>query len=162
MFKPVVVIVATVALIFAPSAMAVDKKPKKKAAAPTVVTLTNDQFMSLLSMIIERPSSVSFPSPGAAGKDGQPGQRGKRGERGEPGVAGVGVPGERGADGAPGRDGVGFASGVVFLVNGSCPTGSTMQGPQNRWTVYANDTSGRPWTTTGSSAQLFLSACQVD
>jgi hypothetical protein len=28
--------------------------------------------------------------------------------------------------------------------------------------VYANDTTGRPWTTTGSSAQLFLSACQVN
>jgi hypothetical protein len=28
--------------------------------------------------------------------------------------------------------------------------------------VYANDTSGRPWLTSGSSAQLFLSACLVD
>jgi hypothetical protein len=57
---------------------------------------------------------------------------------------------------------VGFSSGVIFLVNGSCPVGTTMQGSENRWTVYANDTSGRPWTTTGSSAQLFLSACQVN
>ena len=92
--------------------------------------------------------------------------RGEKGERGEAGLAGAtGPAGERGADGAAGaagRDGVGFASGVIFLVNGSCPAGTTMQGDQNRWTVYANDTSGRPWTTTGSSAQLFLSACSVN
>lgn len=95
--------------------------------------------------------------------------RGEKGERGESGVAGpTGAAGERGADGATGvtgptgRDGVGFSSGVIFLVNGSCPVGTTMQGSENRWTVYANDTSGRPWTTTGSSAQLFLSACLVD
>ena len=96
------------------------------------------------------------------------GEKGERGEVGPSGPAGVGVAGpagERGADGATGaagRDGAGFPSGVIFLVNGSCPAGSTIQGPQNRWTVYANDTSGRPWTTTGSSAQLFLSACLVD
>ena len=108
---------------------------------------------------------------GSAGRDGVS-VTGPKGDRGEAGIAGVagaaGVAGERGASGATGatgaagRDGVGFSSGVIFLVNGSCPVGTTMQGSENRWTVYANDTSGRPWTTTGSSAQLFLSACQVN
>lgn len=108
---------------------------------------------------------------GATGATGASvrGDKGERGEAGPAGVAGVaGASGERGADGvagpagAAGRDGVGFSSGVIFLVNGSCPAGTTMQGSENRWTVYANDTSGRPWTTTGSSAQLFLSACSVN
>jgi hypothetical protein len=168
MWKPVMAVVAAAALLFAPAALAADKKPKKKSAAPAAnsVTLTSDQFMALLAMIAERPGPVSVAgSAGVAGKPGDKGDRGERGERGEAGASVAGQPGERGADGAPGRDGrdgVGFAQGAVFLVNGACPVGSTVQGAQNRWTVYANDTSGRPWTTTGSSAQLFLSACQVD
>ena len=94
---------------------------------------------------------------GPAGPSGSAGPAGSTGERGLPGPAGA-----NGRDGQPGRDGVGMATGTIFLVNGNCPPGTTIQGPQNRWTVYANDTSGRPWTTTGSSAQLFLSACQVN
>ena len=108
---------------------------------------------------------------------GTPGDKGDKGERGEAGASGArgpagsaGSPGERGpagpageagSDGEPGQDGVGFSQGAVFLVNGSCPEGTAIQGSQNRWTVYANDTTGRPWLTSGSSAQLFLSACQV-
>lgn len=89
--------------------------------------------------------------------------RGEKGERGETGSVGpAGARGADGATGAAGRDGVGFASGVIFLVSGSCPAGTTMQGAENRWAIYANDTSGRPWTTSGSSAELFLSACSVN
>ena len=108
---------------------------------------------------------------GAAGKNGSDGQSvtgpagpaGAAGPVGPVGPAGlVGATGATGSSGANGRDGVGFSSGVIFLVNGSCPAGTTMQGSENRWTVYANDTSGRPWTTTGSSSQLFLSACSVN
>jgi hypothetical protein len=113
--------------------------------------------------------------PGDKGEPGQPGAKGDKGERGEAGTPGAhGSQGERGApgatgpagpagaDGERGPAGVGFAQGAVFLVNGACPPGTTIQGAQNRWTVYANDTSGRPWLTSGSSAQLFLSACMVD
>lgn len=108
-------------------------------------------------------------APGATGAAGAKGDKGDKGERGEVGPAGptgpTGPQGERGpsgADGAPGASGAGFPSGTIYLVNGACPSGTTIQGAQNRWTVYANDTSGRPWLTTGSSAQLFLSACMVD
>ena len=94
---------------------------------------------------------------GPAGPSGSAGPAGSTGERGLPGPAGA-----NGRDGQPGPAGVGFTTGTIFLVNGACPEGATLQGPQNRWTVYANDTSGRPWTTTGSSAQLFLSACLVN
>lgn len=99
---------------------------------------------------------------GPAGPKGEAGASvtGPQGERGLPGVAGPAGP--AGVAGARGPAGVGFAQGAIFLVNGACPTGTTVQGAQNRWTVYANDTSGRPWLTTGTSAQLFLSACQVD
>jgi hypothetical protein len=174
MRKFIVLIVALIVLAAAP-VVAANTKPKQPKSAGSSVTLTADQFMALLAMIAERPAPVTVPgaagAPGAAGKPGDKGERGERGEAGASvaGVAGAagerGVAGERGADGAPGRDGrdgVGFAQGVVFLVNGACPDGSTVQGAQNRWTVYANDTSGRPWTTTGTSAQLFLSACQVN
>jgi hypothetical protein len=167
-------------LVFAPTAMAESKgKKANKAKATSTITLTTAQFMEL----VERAATKAAPEKvnGLAGKDGQAGKdgaAGKAGERGADGatgavgpagVAGIaGAAGERGADGvagpagAAGRDGVGFSSGVIFLVNGSCPAGTTMQGSENRWTVYANDTSGRPWTTTGSSAQLFLSACSVN
>ena len=127
-----------------------------------------------------KPEPLQIPVPGEPGKMGNPGVKGDKGERGEQGLSIIGPQGERGLvgpagpagpagergpagpEGAAGRDGTGFASGTIILVNGACPTGMTMQGAQNRWTVYANDTSGRPWTTTGSSAQLFLSACMVN
>ena len=97
---------------------------------------------------------------GAAGTAGAVGAQGERGPQGLPGPQGERGP--AGADGVAGPSGAGLPSGTIFLVNGSCPAGSTIQGAQNRWTVYANDTTGRPWLTTGSSAQLFLSACMVD
>ena len=119
-----------------------------------------------------QPAPAPVPGPaGAAGAKGDKGDKGEsgtsiagpQGERGLPGVAGpTGPAGPAGVAGARGPAGVGFAQGAIFLVNGACPTGTTVQGAQNRWTVYANDTSGRPWLTTGTSAQLFLSACQVD
>lgn len=116
--------------------------------------------------------------PGPAGERGQAGAAGAKGETGAAGPAGVAGPvgpagpagpagvagpaGIAGAAGERGPAGAGFSQGAIFLVNGACPPGTTIQGSQNRWTVYANDTSGRPWLTSGSSAQLFLSACQVD
>lgn len=114
----------------------------------------------------------------APGADGAPGAKGDKGDRGAAGARGAtgatgargpaGAQGERGPagpqgePGADGANGVGFTSGTIVLVNGACPEGMTMQGSQNRWTVYANDTTGRPWLTSGSSAQLFMSACQVN
>lgn len=107
--------------------------------------------------------------PGAPGDKGEKGDRGAAGSTGSRGPAGPqGPQGERGPQGPPGpagndaEGGAGFPSGTIFLVNGSCPEDSTIQGSQNRWTVYANDTTGRPWLTSGSSAQLFLSACQMN
>jgi hypothetical protein len=96
---------------------------------------------------------------GPQGPQGPQGPAGPVGQ-GEKGVNGVN--GTNGTNGANGKDGIGFVSGTIVLINGNCPEGFTIQGPQNRWTVYANDTNGRPWLTTGSSAQLFLSACQVN
>ena len=110
--------------------------------------------------------------PGTPGEKGEKGDRGAAGAAGSRGPAGppgpAGPQGERGPAGPAGpagndaEGGSGFPSGTIFLVNGSCPEGSTIQGSQNRWTVYANDTTGRPWLTSGSSAQLFLSACQMN
>jgi hypothetical protein len=159
-------------LIAAPVA-ASDKPKKPKAKQPTsnTVTLTQDQFMAILAMVTAPaapsvaptvPSAPAAVAP-AAGAKGEAGAAGVAGATGATGAKGeTGATGADGAPGAAGRDGVGFSSGVVFLVNGDCPDGTTMQGSPNRWTVYANDTTGRPWTTTGSSAQLFLSACQVN
>jgi hypothetical protein len=158
-----IAVISVILVIAAAPVVAANTKPKQPKPASNSVTLTADQFMALLAMIAERPAPVTVPgAPGAPGSAGKPGDKGERGEPGASIAGERGAPGERGADGAPGRDGVGFAQGVVFMVNGACPAGSTVQGAQNRWTVYANDTSGRPWTTTGSSAQLFLSACQVN
>lgn len=150
-----------------------DKKDKKKKAQAGV-TLSVEQFTLMLEMIRMDDGTVqALPGPvGSPGADGKPGERGPAGAPG--GAGSQGPAGERGADGqqgeqgpagpagADGQDGVGFSPGTVFLVNGACPDGTTIQGPQNRWTVYANDTNGRPWLTSGSSAQLFLSACQVN
>ena len=176
MKKTIVILATLLAVIFAVPAAASEKQ--KKVKPPNrMVTLSEAQFMRLLEMAVSANRPTTSPSavdgkPGAEGKpgaDGKPGAPGGAGERGQDGAQGAqgaqGVAGRDGVDGQPGadgRDGVGFAPGAVFLVNGGCPDGTTLQGPQNRWTVYANDTNGRPWTTTGSSAQLFLSACQVD
>lgn len=179
MRKTIFVIAVCTSLVFAPAAMAETKGNKAKKAKPAAtVTMTAAQFADLLERATNKPAPEKVTGP--AGKDGQAGKAGERGADGATGAAGrdgvgvagpaglAGAAGERGADGATGaagaagRDGVGFSSGVIFLVNGSCPVGTTMQGSENRWTVYANDTSGRPWTTTGSSAQLFLSACSVN
>ena len=99
---------------------------------------------------------------GLQGLQGPVGPAGPVGQ-GEKGVNGInGTNGANGINGTNGKDGIGFVSGTIVLINGNCPDGFTIQGPQNRWTVYANDTNGRPWTTEGSSAQLFMSACQVN
>jgi hypothetical protein len=174
MRKTLFIIAVCTSLVCAPVATAETKGKKvNKQKATTTITLTTAQFMEL----VERAATKAAPEKvtGPAGKDGQAGKAGDKGAAGATGAVGpagvtgpAGPAGERGADGATGaagaagRDGVGFSTGVIFLVNGSCPAGTTMQGAENRWTVYANDTSGRPWTTTGSSAQLFLSACQVN
>ena len=170
--KKTFALVCTILLLAAVPAVAADKprkpKPAPVPAATGAVTLTADQFAALVAAAT-KPAGT-----GAAGVAGTPGRDGAAGPVGAKGDAGVGTAGADGAAGrdgvdgaagpagAAGRDGVGFASGVIFMVNGACPAGTTMQGAENRWTVYANDTSGRPWTTTGSSAQLFLSACQVN
>lgn len=158
------------ALFLAGPAEANEKKAKKQKQQQTVI-LSAEQFQMILQMLTERPTPVTAQQ-GEKGPTGATGATGPKGDTGTAGAAGKagenGKDGANGVDGAPGRDGVdgkdgaGFSQGTIFLVNGACPAGTTIQGPQNRWTVYANDTSGRPWTTTGSSAQLFLSACMVD
>lgn len=162
-------VLAAALVVAAPAEAASDKKskkPKKQAG----VSLTMEQFTALLETLRQPATSVQA-LPGPAGSAGKPGDRGPAGSAGAAGPAGergavgpageAGPAGPAGADGERGPAGVGFSPGAIFLVNGSCPEGTTLQGPQNRWTVYANDTSGRPWLTTGSSAQLFLSACLV-
>jgi hypothetical protein len=167
----------------AASAFAVDVKPKLKAkpmkAMQSQIDVLESQITQLLSALKERPAA----NPGRDGRDGlsvsgAQGAKGDKGDKGETGsvgatgpsgVAGVdgaagadGVAGVAGVAGVDGRHGSGFPSGAIVLMNGNCPDGFTIQGAQNRWTVYANDTTGRPWLTSGSSAQLFMSACQVN
>lgn len=105
---------------------------------------------------------------GPAGPAGPVGPEGKQGERGLPGRDGrdgVGIPGPQGVpgqngrdgkDGQDGSDGKGFASGVVMLVSGTCPSGTTLQGNENQWRVY----NGNPFTGVGS--ELYVSACAVN
>ena len=145
-------------------------------APPAQAALDCDQYKNLRLQVMcwKFQAQVPASEPKAQALPSAPGPAGPKGDRGEAGASVTGPTGERGpagerglqgvpgVAGPAGRDGVGFATGTIFLVNGACPTGTTIQGAQNRWTVYANDTSGRPWTTTGSSAQLFLSACQVN
>jgi len=153
----------------APAEAKNNKKDKNKNTPPTV-TMSIEQFQMLLEMIAAKPQTIITPKetpekgePGPAGSAGQKGDKGATGATGAAGQDGIdGKDGADGQDGADGKDGVGFSPGAIFLTNGACPEGTTMQGAQNRWTVYANDTNGRPWLTTGSSAQLFLSACQVN
>ena len=153
MRKLFALIVVVAVLVAAPAALASKKPRPKPQQQPAGMTLSAEQFLMILELLARQPQAPQV----VVSPAGKPGEAGVPGERGQVGAAGA-----AGAAGVPGRDGVGFASGVVFLVNGACPSGTTIQGPQNRWTVYANDTTGRPWTTTGSSAQLFLSACQVN
>ena len=161
------VIVLLLPFMYAQPAAAVDCDLYKSAKRQVKCWKAQAQAATAAPVMIAPTAGERGPK-GDRGETGPAGAsvRGEKGERGESGVTGpAGPSGERGADGATGaagRDGSGFPSGVIFLVNGSCPAGSTIQGAENRWTVYANDTSGRPWTTTGSSAQLFLSACLVD
>jgi hypothetical protein len=169
-------------LIFALSGVA----PSAHAASPASRWATTDcttvkqvkRQLACWRWQARNPQPVQVPVPGEPGTAGARGERGEAGQRGTQGERGPqgerGLPGERGpagpqgergpagVDGVAGPSGAGFPSGTVFLVNGACPGGTTIQGAQNRWTVYANDTSGRPWLTSGSSAQLFLSACLVD
>lgn len=102
---------------------------------------------------------------GPAGPEGKQGPQGERGLPGRDGRDGVGNPGPQGVpgqngrdgkDGADGRDGKGFASGVVMLVSGACPSGTTLQGNENQWRVY----NGNPFTGVGS--ELYVSACAVN
>lgn len=165
-------VLAAALVVAAPAEAASEKKPKKPKRQASV-SLTMQQFVALLETLRQPATSVQT-LPGPSGAAGKPGDRGPAGSNGAAGPAGergaVGPAGEAGAVGPAGPAGeagergpagVGFSPGAIFLVNGSCPEGTTLQGPQNRWTVYANDTSGRPWLTSGSSAQLFLSACLV-
>jgi hypothetical protein len=170
--------VASVALA-TPAVAFNDISPRAKTQQATKVMsnkkLTNQitRLQARIQALLEERAVVGPPgATGATGPQGPAGPAGSTGPSGGVGPVGpAGPAGERGLqgpsgadgrDGQDGRDGVGLASGMIFLVNGACPSGTTVQGPQNRWTVYANDTSGRPWTTTGSSAQLFLSACLVN
>lgn len=167
----VLAVICALFLIAVGPAAALDKpnRPKAKPVASNTVTLTEAQFMAILALAAKPNAPAATGANGATGAKGETGAAGAAGiagaagAKGEAGAAGAtGDKGETGATGPAGRDGVGFAAGVIFLVNGDCPVNTTMQGAPNRWTVYANDTTGRPWTTTGSSAQLFLSACQVN
>ena len=170
-----IVIAATIAALVVSAAPAEAKEIKKsKKKAEQGVVLTETQFLEMLSMVRNgsTPQQALTAQVGPRGEKGEAGAKGSDGARGADGATGpigpagpagpIGPAGERGLTGERGPAGVGFTTGTIFLVNGACPEGATLQGPQNRWTVYANDTSGRPWTTTGSSAQLFLSACQVN
>ena len=148
-------------------------KPKQAANQMTRLRNQTRRLHNQIRQLLEERLVAGEPGAtgavGPAGVQGPAGPAGPTGPSGGVGPAGpAGPTGERGPQGVPGpagsngQNGVGFTPGVIFLVNGACPEGTTLQGAQNRWTVYANDTSGRPWTTTGSSAQLFLSACQVN
>lgn len=137
---------------------------KKKMIQQIAVLQSQIENLLAQEAIAGPPGATGATGPqGPAGPAGPTGPSGGVGPAGPAGPAGErGLQGPAGADGRAGVDGFGMATGTIFLVNGACPTGTTIQGGQNRWTVYANDTSGRPWTTTGSSAQLFLSACLVN
>ena len=175
--KKVIALLCVVMLAFAAPAVA-EPKQKTTKAAKKIATLTK-QVRTLEAQLVELSKSIKSinAAPGRDGRDGlsvsgAQGPKGDKGDKGETGsvgatgpsgVAGVdGVDGADGVAGVAGVDGSGLPSGAIILMNGNCPDGFTVQGPQNRWTVYANDTTGRPWLTSGSSAQLFMSACQVN
>ena len=173
--KKVIGLSAAIIVLFTPSVAQAFEPiiPRAKQQSTKTVTIKklNKQIFSLQqqvnSLIVQQgprgergPAGESITGPqGPQGLQGLQGPAGPVGQ-GEKGVNGAN--GTNGTNGANGKDGIGFVSGTIVLINGNCPEGFTIQGPQNRWTVYANDTNGRPWLTTGSSAQLFLSACQVN
>ena len=140
-------------------------RSKQKVSAKTTQKI-NKQILLLQQQIETLLTEKAIQ--GEQGPQGLQGPKGDTGATGPAGRDGIGTAGPQGpagptgSAGQNGEDGAGFTTGTIFLVNGACPTGSTIQGAQNRWTVYANDTSGRPWLTSGSSAQLFLSACMAD
>lgn len=155
------------------SSQAIQKMDRSKQKVSAKTTQKINKQILLLQQQIE----TLLTEKAIQGEQGPQGLQGPKGDTGATGPAGrdgigtagpqgpaglQGIQGTPGMAGSNGRDGAGFTTGVVFLVNGNCPDGTTMQGAPNRWTVYANDTTGRPWTTTGSSAQLFFSACQVN
>lgn len=114
-----------------------------------------------------KPKVVRGPA-GPAGPEGKAGPAGDRGAPGRDGRDGVGIPGPQGVpgqngrdgkdgtNGSDGRDGLGFTSGVVLLISGTCPAGTTLQGNANQWRVY----NGNPFTGVGS--ELYVSACAVN
>jgi hypothetical protein len=175
--KKVIALLCVVMLAFAAPAVA-EPKQKTTKAAKKIATLTK-QVRTLEAQLVELLKTIKSTNvaPGRDGRDGlsvsgaqgAKGDKGDKGDKGETGSVGAtgpsGVAGADGVDGVAGVagvDGSGLPSGAIILINGNCPDGFTIQGPQNRWTVYANDTTGRPWLTSGSSAQLFMSACQVN
>jgi hypothetical protein len=175
--KKVIALVCVIVFVFAAPAVAETKKKTNKSAQK-IATLTK-QVSTLEAQLVELLKTIKSTNvaPGRDGRDGlsvsgAQGAKGDKGDKGETGSVGatgpIGVAGVDGADGADGVagvagvDGSGLPSGAIILMNGNCPDGFTIQGAQNRWTVYANDTTGRPWLTSGSSAQLFMSACQVN
>lgn len=98
-------------------------------------------------------------------KQGPQGDRGPDGESivGPQGPQGPqGPAGPQGINGKNGDNGIGFISGTTILVNGACPTGTTIQGLENQWTVYANNTIARPWNTGNDSDEMFLSFCKIN
>ena len=171
---PVITALLTVTAFAAPAAQAAQPL-QPKSGKQVVKVMSQKKLTTKISQLERRILELlqQEPIPGPVGPQGPEGPPGKSitGPAGPAGPAGqsvtgpagpVGPAGPAGSSGQNGKDGAGFTTGTIFLVNGACPTGSTIQGAQNRWTVYANDTSGRPWLTSGSSAQLFLSACMVD
>jgi hypothetical protein len=154
-------------VLYAQPAAATDcdslKSPRKQAACWKSQALT-----------VPEPPAVSIPGPvgekGAKGDRGDAGlsivgatgAKGDAGARGETGATGAtGPAGPAGPAGAAGADGRGFASGTLLLVRDDCPTGMTLVGTRNEWTLYNNTTVSRPWGAAGWS-QLFVSLCQVN
>jgi hypothetical protein len=137
-------------VLYAQPAAATDcdslKSPRKQAACWKAQALT-----------VPEPPAVAIPGP--VGEKGAKGDAGARGETGATGATGPAGP--AGPAGAAGADGRGFASGTLLLVRDDCPTGMTLVGTRNEWTLYNNTTASRPWGAAGWS-QLFVSLCQVN
>ncbi len=160
------------ALMLAASPAAAQPKPKVSKADKRVAALSTE-VSDLRAAVAEltRLLETRGNAPGRDGRDGlsiagPQGLKGDKGDKGDVGPRGLtgdtGPAGPAGVNGTAGVNGSGLPSGYVILIAGTCPTGFTPHGASNRWTVYANDTNGRPWLTEGSSAQLFFSACQVN
>ncbi|HSG19312.1 MAG TPA: hypothetical protein VLA31_00955, partial [Burkholderiaceae bacterium] len=156
--------IALVSLMFAPLVYA-----QPAAAADCDAYKSVKRQLSCWRSQAQTPAPVMIASPaGERGPKGDRGEtgpagasvRGDKGERGEIGPAGLAGPaGPAGADGVAGADGaagVGLASGMVLIIAGDCPTGTTVQGTAYQWRVY----SGNPFT--GSGSELWVSACRVN